>query len=401
MSIDLLPAALRQPAIGDGSFPAGTPIAVPSGDGAPTEVMVETLVRGDRVLTLAGPVAVRHVTTTRIEPAARGPDAPPRARLIPVRVTAGAFGEGQPVADLVLPPEQMVHVLDATLPQGALVPLGALVNGTTIRREAVQEAASWVRLELDRPGVVIAAGLLVAARHDPSAPPAASFLPPGPTTVALRRRLARMPAPMEVVAEAVTEAVVEAVASEAIDEAAPAPELVVEAEPVAEALVVPEPSVEEAVAEVVEAPEAAVPEPAEPEPAVAESGPVEVLRVMVQGQALALLDGSGPEAWQYWLPEGAIVARLVSPRGLPANTTAAEREQTRRFGVAVRAILVDDAPLALDGPAIGDGFHNLESAGSASWRWTNGEAVVHLPPSGARRRLTVQITDWHRMLQPE
>ena len=387
MSIDLLPAALRQPAIGDGSFPAGTPIAVPSGDGAPTEVMVEALVRGDRVLTLAGPVAVRHVTTTRIEPPARGPDAPPRARLIPVRVTAGAFGEGQPVADLVLPPEQMVHVLDATLPQGALVPLGALVNGTTIRRETAQEAASWVRLELDRPGVVIAAGLLVAARHDPSAPPAASFLPPGPATVALRRRLARMPAPVEVVAETVEDA---AAASEAIDEAAPAPE------PVAEAPDVAEPSAEEPVAE-----EPAVPEPAVPEPAVAESGPLEALRVMVQGQALALLDGSGAEAWHYWLPEGAIVARLVSPRGLPANTTATEREQTRRFGVAVRAILVDDAKLALDGPAIGDGFHNLESAGSASWRWTNGEAVVHLPPSGARRRLTVQITDWHRMLQPE
>ena len=382
MSIDLLPAALRQPAIGDGSFPAGTPIAVPSGDGAPTEVMVEALVRGDRVLTLAGPVAVRHVTTTRIEPPARGPDAPPRARLIPVRVTAGAFGEGQPVADLVLPPEQMVHVLDATLPQGALVPLGALVNGTTIRRETAQEAASWVRLELDRPGVVIAAGLLVAARHDPSAPPAASFLPPGPATVALRRRLARMPAPVEVVAETVEDA---AAASEAIDEAAPAPE------PVAETPDVAEPSAEEPVAE----------EPAVPEPAVAESGPLEALRVMVQGQALALLDGSGAEAWHYWLPEGTIVARLVSPRGLPANTTATEREQTRRFGVAVRAILVDDAKLALDGPAIGDGFHNLESAGSASWRWTNGEAVVHLPPSGARRRLTVQITDWHRMLQPE
>ncbi len=393
MSIDLLPAALRQPAIGDGSFPAGTPIAVPSGDGAPTEVMVEALMRGDRVLTLAGPVSVRHVTTTRIEPPARGPDAPPRARLIPVRVTAGAFGEGQPVADLVLPPEQMVHVLDATLPQGALVPLGALVNGTTIRREAAQEAASWVRLELDRPGVVIAAGLLVAARHDPSAPPAASFLPPGPATVALRRRLARMPVPMEVVAEAVEDA---AAASEAIDEAAPAPEPVAETAQVVEAPVAPEPLAEEAVAE-----DAVVPEPAVPEPAVPESGPLEVLRVMVQGQALTLLDGSGPEAWHYWLPEGAIVARLVSPRGLPANTSAADREQTRRFGVAVRAILLDDAKLALDGPAIGDGFHNLESAGSASWRWTNGEAVVHLPPSGARRRLTVQITDWHRMLQPE
>ena len=44
-AVELLPAALRQAAIGDGSFPAGTPIAVPSADGAPTEVAVEALAR--------------------------------------------------------------------------------------------------------------------------------------------------------------------------------------------------------------------------------------------------------------------------------------------------------------------------------------------------------------------
>ena len=130
MSVELLPASLRAPAIGDGSFPAGTPIAVPGPAGT---VAVETLARGDAVLTLAGPVAVRHVERRRIEPAAAGPDAPVRARLIPVRVAAGAFGEGQPAAELLLPPEGLVHVIDPAAPLGVLVPVGALVNGETIR----------------------------------------------------------------------------------------------------------------------------------------------------------------------------------------------------------------------------------------------------------------------------
>lgn len=378
MSADLLPVSLRQPAIGDGSFPAGTPMAVPSSDGAPTEVAVEALVRGDRVLTLAGPVTVRHVTVTRLDPPVIGPDAPPRPRLIPVRVAAGAFGEGQPVAELLLPPEQMVHVLDAALPQGALVPLGALVNGMTIRREPQQEPVSWVRLELDRPGVVIAAGLLVAARHDPSSAPPAAFLPPGAATAALRARLARMPAPTEMQVEVLSEAVPEPEGGDAVIEVT-AP---LEGGPLEGA-----PRQETA--------------PVDAEIAAVVAAPHPALRVLVHGEALDLLEGSAPGALHYWLPEGVMVARLVSPRGLPANTATSERGQARRFGVAVRAILLDDAPLAMDGPAIGDGFHGIEAAGSESWRWTNGEAVVHLPPSAARRRLTVLITDWHRMLQAE
>jgi hypothetical protein len=114
-----------------------------------------------------------------------------------------------------------------------------------------------------------------------------------------------------------------------------------------------------------------------------------------------LLDGSDETTWDVMLPAGTTIVRLLSPRGLPANTAEAERARTRRFGVAIRSLLLDDAPIPLDGPAIGDGFHNVESAGSESWRWTNGEAVLHLPPSQARRQLTVRINTWHRMLQPE
>jgi hypothetical protein len=340
-----LPPSLLQPAIGDGSFPAGTPIAVASADGAPREVAVESLARGEKVLTLSGPVAVRHVA---VAPAA-GPGSPPRARLIPVRIAAGAFGEGQPAADLVLPPETMVHVLDAALPQGGLVPLGALVNGETIRREPASMPGSWVRLELEAPGVVIAAGLLVAARIDPASPPPAPLLPAGPATVGLRQRLARP------------------------HQAAP--------EPVIEPI--PEPT----------------PAPvAPPEPPVADR---RVLRVVVEGADLAPHDDSTVLAWHFTLPPGALQARLLSPRGIPATVTEAERPTARRFGVAVRTVLIDDQVLPLDGPAIGDGFHPLESAGTESWRWTVGDAALHLPPSDAARRLTIHITDWHHLLQPD
>lgn len=392
MSATLLPPSLTQPAIGDGSFPAGTPIAVPSPDGAPTERAVETLARGDKVLTLAGPVTVRHVATARQEPAS-----PPRQRVIPVRVAAGAFGEGQPVADLLLAPEQPVHVLDAGLPHGALVPVGALVNGESIRREPQQAPLSWVRLELETPGVVIAAGLLVAARIDPAGPPPSALLPAGPATAALRQRLAGQP-------PAAPAAVAEAPPAEAPAPASPAPA----PEPAPEPAPPPatEPAAEQPAEPAAEAPaepsaEPTEPTAAEPAPAPANGEPQPPLRIVVKGETLKLLDGSSETTWDVMLPAGTTIVRLISPRGLPANTAEADRPRTRRFGVAVRSVLLDDAPIPLDGPAIGDGFHNIESAGTESWRWTNGEAVLHLPASPARRQLTVLINNWYQMLQPE
>ena len=411
MSATLLPPSLTQPVIGDGSFPAGTPIAVPSADGAPTERSVETLARGDKVLTLAGPVTVRHVTTARQEPAA-----PPRQRVMPVRVAAGAFGEGQPVADLLLAPEQPVHVLDAGLPHGALVPVGALVNGESIRREPQQSPLTWVRLELETPGVVIAAGLLVAARIDPAAPPPSALLPAGPATAALRQRLARpAPAPEAPVAEApaaeapTAEApTAEAPAADAPVAEAPAPdapaaEPPAPAEPEATAPASPEPAPESAAEPAAAQAAEPAPEPAAAEPAAAQANgePQPTLRIVVKGETLALLDGSNENTWDVMLPAGTTIVRLISPRGLPANTAEADRPRTRRFGVAIRSLLLDDAPIPLDSVAIGDGFHNIESAGSESCRWTNGEAVLHLPASPARRQLTVLINNWHQMLQPD
>jgi len=343
-----VPGDLPRAIPGDGSFPAGTPIATPDG-----EVAVETLARGDLVLTPRGPVAVRHVETATADPAT----AP--VRLLPVLFAAGACGDGLPDSDLLMPPQQLIYMRDAALPEGALAAAGALVNGSTIRRTDATGPVDWVRLELERPGLVIAAGLPVAARHDPTAPPPATILPPGPAIAALRARLTQA--------------------------AAPAPALAT----------VPEPTPEPA------ASFQAAPEP-DPEPAEfdmsAAPDPGTILRAVALHRALAAEADSNETTWHFTLPAGAPEVLLLSPPGVPATTPADQRAGARRYGVAIRAILLDGAPVALDGPELAGGFHEPETSGRQTWRWTTGEALLALAPAAGPRRLTVEITDWHSLL---
>lgn len=322
--------------IGDGSFPSGTRIAVPGPDGGPAEVAVESLRQGDAVQTLAGAVAVRHVTTTTIAPAP--------VLAIPVRIAAGAMGGGLPRRDLVLPAEQLLHLRDATIPDGALAPLGALVNGATIRREPKAAAQAWHRLELERPGVVLAEGLAVYARHDPTAPPFAPILPPGPTIHALRTLLAR-PAP------------------------APEPEAA------------PEPMISPELAALLD----------HPDPPV--------LRLVANGAPVVPHPDSTAAEWHFMLPSGTSRVLLVSPPGIAANTPPSGRAKARRFGIALFAVLLDEVPLALDGAALHDGFHPIETAGNRSWRWTNGTATITIEPVAEPRRMTLRIADWHKLLE--
>ena len=98
----------------------GTLVATPDGERA-----IETLAIGDLVLTNEGrAMPVRWVGRQTVSTRFADP-----LRVLPIRVAAGALAENLPVRDLLVSPDH------ALLVDGILVQAGALVNGTTIRRE--------------------------------------------------------------------------------------------------------------------------------------------------------------------------------------------------------------------------------------------------------------------------
>ncbi|WP_103763048.1 Hint domain-containing protein [Roseovarius confluentis] len=98
-------------------FLTGTRIATPEG-----ETAVENLTIGDIVLTAEGKtVPVRWIGWQKVVCAFQPPE-----RLMPVRVSAGALGNGLPHRDLTLTTDHALFI------DGMLVNAGTLVNGSTI-----------------------------------------------------------------------------------------------------------------------------------------------------------------------------------------------------------------------------------------------------------------------------
>jgi hypothetical protein len=322
--------------IGDGSFTAGTLVAVPrfDDDQATAETPVEALRPGDVVLTPAGPARVRRVQSVALDLASQGN--PSQVTLI--RVRAGALGPALPRRDVLLPAEQLLYIRDEVLKDGVLVPVGALVNGNSIQRDTPPGRLTWYRLELETHGVLIAEGMVVATRREAAmgGPALARPLPPGPAMFALRARLARgefrgLPA-------------------------------------------------------------------AGPEWRETEADPP-ALRLIVNEQP-AIQTGSDGSTWHFVVPPQAQRLRLFSLVGTPATTDETmPSSDVRRLGVAVLEMALDGVPLRLDGPAMGHGFHLAERNEGRIWRWTDGNAQLQLPPCPRARRLAVRIADWHQQLR--
>ncbi|WP_425049713.1 Hint domain-containing protein [Psychromarinibacter sp. S121] len=98
-------------------FCAGTRIATPEGPRR-----VEDLAAGDMVLTAEGhAVAVRWLGEQRVSATFSDP-----ARVNPIRISAGALGQGLPERDMLVSPDHALAL------DGLLVNAGLLVNGSTI-----------------------------------------------------------------------------------------------------------------------------------------------------------------------------------------------------------------------------------------------------------------------------
>ncbi len=125
-------------------FRAGTRIATPNGD-----VPVEQLAAGDRVLThFAGERRVVWIGQRTID-CRRHPDP---STILPVRVTADAFGPGRPRRDLFLSPGHALFV------DGVLIPVKCLIDGETIR-QVDTDTVTYFHVELDEHDVLFAEGL--------------------------------------------------------------------------------------------------------------------------------------------------------------------------------------------------------------------------------------------------
>lgn len=126
-------------------FMADTLIATPEGPAA-----VETLSIGDLVLTAEGRAEpVRWVGRQTVSTVFADP-----LRVLPIRVRAGALGGNLPLRDLLVSPDH------ALMLDGVLVQAGALLNGTTISREAaVPTVFTYYHVELADHSLLLAEGV--------------------------------------------------------------------------------------------------------------------------------------------------------------------------------------------------------------------------------------------------
>lgn len=125
-------------------FMTGTAIRTDRGD-----IPVEALSIGDRVVTAGGRVRPVRWIGRRAFSRRFAKSSP---RIVPVRIRAGALGDGVPNQDLLVSPEHALMI------DGVFVPAVHLVNDGTIRRDPDHAIFAYHHVELDGHDVIIANG---------------------------------------------------------------------------------------------------------------------------------------------------------------------------------------------------------------------------------------------------
>lgn len=284
-------------------FAAGTLIRTPRG-----EAPIERLAVGDLVVTVSGearPITWIGSRTMRCE------EAPDPATCRPVRVRAGAIAPGLPARDLMLSPLHSLYFDDV------LIPVGRLINGTTIVQEPCAQVAYW-HLALETHDAVLAEGL-----------PAETYLDPGDNAF---------------FADGKDEEPPRAEGKYFAPHALRGPRLhAVKAWLIARA--------KHLGARWLEDPG---------------------LQVLANGSALTPVSVSG-RRFRFDVPEGTTALRLRSRISVPAHWIA-DNEDGRTLGVRVDALWLDGQAVALDRDLTAGWHAGLDGGG----RWTDGDATLPL-----------------------
>ena len=113
------------------------------------------------------------------------------------------------------------------------------------------------------------------------------------------------------------------------------------------------------------------------------------LAVEVDGVRLAPLASDGPQL-AVRLPAGTTGVVIASRVSVP-DEFAPGSGDTRRLGVALAEIALDGRTIRLDTGLIVAGMLAPEAEGDNVWRWTDGAAVLNLPPGAGERTLELRI----------
>ena len=297
-------------------FAAGTLIRTPAGD-----VAVETLKAGDLVLTASGDMRpVKWMGHTDVD-FRRTPRASPG---LPIRIAADAFGPARPSRDLYL---SAGHSVCLDLLGEVLIPVGYLLNGSTIAEIETDEITYW-HVELDGQDILVANNL-----------PAESYLAMG-NRGSFEELRGLLPAMVE--GQERTHAdFCRPVATEGPIIEFVRQRLVARAE---------------------------------------ELGWTQVrdadLHLMVDGRVVRPL--AEDDAAAFLFPASAKDVRLMSNTFVPA---AFGLHDQRRLGVMVVGLVLSGSVgeprrVSIDDDRLCDGLYGAEASGPNRWRWTNGEFVL-------------------------
>jgi hypothetical protein len=310
-------------------FAAGTTIRTARGD-----IAVEHLRVGEPVLSaFGGSVPIVWLGHRHVDCRAH-----PRPQdVMPVRVRAGAFGDGLPRRDLCLSPDHAVFV------DGVLVPVRYLLNGATIVQETAVSVTYW-HVECGQHDVLLAEGLPCESYLDTGN--RAAFTNGG-TSVMLHPDFALKAWDDRACTRLVLKGpLLHAVKSRLLRHAAAAGHRLTD----------------------------------DPD-----------LRVTIDDCA-APIDTDG-RTWRVHLPPAAHELRMVSRHWVPAEMRA-DSDDTRRLGVAIADLRLDGVPIGRRDASLTAGWHAPE----ADWRWTTGDAALAL--NGARElvfELAMTGTYWRTM----
>jgi hypothetical protein len=303
-------------------FAAGTRISTERGD-----VRVEALQAGERVITVRGRRSAHAVIWLGRRTAHCRRHPKPRD-VWPVRVSADAFGAGQPHRDLWLSPDHAVFI------DGVLIPIRYLLNGATIVQEPADAVTYW-HVELPRHDILLAEGLACESYLDTGN--RGAFENGGGATM-LHPDFALRVWEKASCAELVLGGARLAAARSRVHERARALGF------------------------------ALTPDP-------------DLHLVIGNRRVDAKLVAGGLH--RFPLPGGVRELRIVSRAAVPAETDILAGD-TRRLGVMLDQVMVRRPPGQRCEILLGElpadaGFHALEVDGARRWRWTDGHACLAIP----------------------